>query len=131
MTAVVYRAFDVDGLLLYVGCTNNVATRMNAHRKGSAWFQYMDHFTTEGPFERAEAERRESEAIRTEAPWFNATAETYGAVSSWRGPYLRAIYAGKSTTEARNLADAEFGGPCPDTEWRHARYLAHCVEVPV
>jgi predicted GIY-YIG superfamily endonuclease len=124
MSAYVYRVLDEDGLLLYVGCSVDVDRRMGQHRKASPWFAYADQVAVEGPFPRAEALRRESDAIRSERPWFNGTPEQLAEVGRWRGTYLRAVYSGTGRDVARYAAD-EAHGPCPDTEWRHGRYLAH------
>jgi len=74
----VYRCFDADGELLYIGCTQNVARRMSGHRNNRrprasrALQSLMASHTTEGPFPtRAEAEAAEAAAIRAEQPLLN------------------------------------------------------------
>lgn len=37
-TASVYRCYDTDGVLLYVGCSTNLTNRMRVHRCKSPWF---------------------------------------------------------------------------------------------
>jgi predicted GIY-YIG superfamily endonuclease len=73
--AYVYRAFDAEGLLLYVGCTKNVATRLVQHRSQSTWTPYLDHYTSEFYPDRESALAAEAEAIRTERPFFNCQPE--------------------------------------------------------
>lgn len=66
-----YRAFDVDGELLYVGITSGVAARMRAHRRKSRWWALCDYLELTVYRERFEARAAERRAIRTELPRFN------------------------------------------------------------
>lgn len=71
---VVYRYFDRDGQLLYVGCTKNVVRRDWEHRSGGtgAWWYPLVTRTRVRVFPTAEAAAAsEAEAIRTEAPIYN------------------------------------------------------------
>lgn len=66
----VYRAYDADGRLLYVGLTTKAA-RIDQHRVASEWFPLaaridLQHFATW-----AEAAQAEAEAIDTEQPLAN------------------------------------------------------------
>jgi predicted GIY-YIG superfamily endonuclease len=66
-----YRFFDPEGRLLYIGRTNDAASRMNAHRGDKSWWDEsghvaLEHFAT-AP-ELAAAERR---AIIAEKPLHN------------------------------------------------------------
>lgn len=73
----VYRCFDAEGLLLYVGCASNVKRRMSHHARGTARASrtlsaLMASYTTEGPYStRADAEAAEQSAIASEAPLLN------------------------------------------------------------
>ena len=75
-----YRCYDADGLLLYIGCTSNVRRRMGAHRRGdgkskaSAWLSAcMVRHEVSGPLAGLELARAaETAAIRAESPLFNA-----------------------------------------------------------
>lgn len=78
MSHFVYRCFDSDGLLLYVGCAGNVARRLTAHRASRTAFAsralqlFMASHTVEGPFEtRGAAEAAEQAAIEAESPLLN------------------------------------------------------------
>lgn len=68
---VVYRLRSWTGLLLYVGCTNDVDRRLAEHRRLSPWFP-LAHTVAEvrfaGPSSGFLAERT---AIRDEHPLFN------------------------------------------------------------
>jgi hypothetical protein len=66
-----YRHYDFDGQLLYVGVSNNVVARLTRHKRQAPWADHIatirvDHYPT-----RAAAEEAEAEAIITEKPRFN------------------------------------------------------------
>lgn len=66
-----YRHFDIEGTLLYVGISINTPARLSQHRICSNWFARIAkiticHFDTE-----ADARNAEREAINTERPLFN------------------------------------------------------------
>jgi len=72
----VYRCYDADGVLLYVGRTTNVKRRMNDHRtrKGgevAAWWRYLARVSIKLFPTLEAASEAESLAIETEAPRFN------------------------------------------------------------
>lgn len=74
----IYRCFDADGLLLYVGCTKDVPRRISLHQrdlrnKASRWLQVsMVRYEVEGPYADLETARRvEANAIANEQPLFN------------------------------------------------------------
>lgn len=68
-----YKAFDSYGLLLYVGCSLNVKNRLAAHRTGSQWWRFAETVGVLGPWDRAEALRRERHSIENEGPYFNSS----------------------------------------------------------
>lgn len=70
MPTCVYRAYDKDGALLYVGISMNLESRLTKHRS-SAWWPLTDEITIKWYGGREEAKAAEREAIRTEAPRFN------------------------------------------------------------
>lgn len=73
----VYRCFDSEGLLLYVGCASNVKRRMSHHARGQARASrtlsaLMARYTVEGPYgDRAAGEAAEQAAIAAEKPLLN------------------------------------------------------------
>lgn len=67
----VYRAFDADGRLLYVGCTIRPTKRFNEHKGQSRWFPFAVKFTMQGPYNYQTGRRIEKEAIYGEHPLWN------------------------------------------------------------
>lgn len=73
----VYRCFDADGVLLYIGSTGNVKRRMAMHARGKSRASrtvsaLMARYATEGPYtDRAAAEAAEQAAIVAESPLLN------------------------------------------------------------
>lgn len=71
MSAYVYRAFDAEDRLLYIGSSNNPASRMSDHEKHSPWWPFHTRMTLERHDTRAEARAAEALAIATEHPRWN------------------------------------------------------------
>ena len=66
-----YRCYDANDALLYVGLTSNPKQRFNSHEKGKSWWEdivriEVEHFDTRAAC--AAAERR---AIKQESPLYN------------------------------------------------------------
>lgn len=70
----VYRAYDNEGGLLYVGCTFDVAKRIKEHRYGQ-WRYLMVRLHVAGPFNYETARQLEHDAIESERPQFNFTSD--------------------------------------------------------
>jgi predicted RNase H-like HicB family nuclease len=66
-----YRFFDADGRLLYVGITNNTRTRWSDHASKKPWWPQVATATTAWHQTRKEAEQAELDAIRGENPVHN------------------------------------------------------------
>lgn len=66
-----YRYFDANDRLLYVGIAFDVLKRAQGHRRHAAWWSQAATYTEELYPTRTAAEAAEAEAIRAEAPLFN------------------------------------------------------------
>ena len=67
-----YKHYDKDGVLLYVGITGNVVSRHVSHVKNSVWFCLVDSIVIEKyslPLQRLG--KIEAECIRNEKPLYN------------------------------------------------------------
>lgn len=68
---VVYRCYDRDGELLYIGSSRDVVRRMEAHAHSSFWRPWVARVRIQITPDVFTARRVEAEAIRTENPRFN------------------------------------------------------------
>jgi hypothetical protein len=79
-----YRHFDADGRLLYVGIAMNPLARLAQHRYGRApWFDQIQRIEISRFRNRLEAVRAERRAIKEEAPLFNIV---YRDLPNWHWP---------------------------------------------
>ena len=68
---VLYRFYDLDGKLLYVGISNKWYQRFHDHEKKSGWFSKAAYTIFQWYEDRESVEAAELVAIRTENPEFN------------------------------------------------------------
>jgi predicted GIY-YIG superfamily endonuclease len=90
MSQYLYRHFDKDNVLLYVGISYNALARLNQHKNKAHWFKDITNITIE-PFEtRKEVEEAELQAIRLEKPKHNiqgvSKTSADGVLLKWRKP---------------------------------------------
>lgn len=78
---VVYRCYDAEERLLYVGCTHDIAMRLRYHRRDTAWFGEVESVTSESHPNRVAALEAERQAIVTEKPSRNVA---YAHWSPWQ-----------------------------------------------
>jgi predicted GIY-YIG superfamily endonuclease len=71
----VYRLFDADDQLFYVGCSQDVGTRLSSHRSERDWFPEVVRTVVVAFSTREEALAAELVAIRTEDPMYNVTGK--------------------------------------------------------
>lgn len=67
----VYRAFDQDNRLVYVGCSKNLFDRLIHHRNNSWWSPQVSRVTARVYPDKLSGRRAEQEAIATEMPRWN------------------------------------------------------------
>lgn len=135
----VYRIYDVDDVLLYVGMSVSPETRFADHRTCKSWMEQAHRYEIAWYATRAEADREEKRAIREERPRHNSVhaARTVKAIS----PRTPGVYTVKeiatrfsvSTHTVRAVAkDAAFPrriGDEPLAGRRGARYPAAAVDA--
>lgn len=66
-----YRLYDRDGHLLYVGVSNNLRRRWDMHSRAQPWWHLVAGREAEWHPDRASAEAAEVAAIQSESPRFN------------------------------------------------------------
>lgn len=74
-THTLYRMYDVDGMLLYVGLTNDPAGRFRGH-SAKDWWEEVASITLEHHCDREDLKFAELEAIETEFPLYNRAHNT-------------------------------------------------------
>lgn len=73
----VYRMYDKNKQLLYVGKTDNFRNRVNAHKRGSKWFNDVKHVTLDFDFiDREAVTEAEQAAIFNEQPRYNKQSKS-------------------------------------------------------
>ena len=90
MTVAIYRHYDADGQLLYVGITNNPKRRLAEHRCRAIWRDEIDRVDVKWVGSREDALAAEAKAIREEIPVFNggdvrSFVPTGDALRDWMG----------------------------------------------
>lgn len=98
----VYRAYDAEGYLLYVGASVNVFRRLRQH-KYAPWIPRTNEICVEQYANRREAAYVEAVAIRDEMPIYNIQ------------PSRRPLYMG--ITEAPEFIDAFHLWPDEEGNW--------------
>lgn len=66
-----YRMYDKEGALLYVGISGNVLLRIMQHQVSKPWFDDVATVDIQKFPSKAIALAKETEAIQTEAPRYN------------------------------------------------------------
>jgi excisionase family DNA binding protein len=75
---ILYRVFNAENDLLYIGITNDVVHRFKGHAKTAIWWRDMASYTTECGFaSRHELELAELAAIKDERPMYNTVNNPY------------------------------------------------------
>ncbi|GAA4987280.1 GIY-YIG nuclease family protein [Actinopolymorpha pittospori] len=96
-----YRFFDEDGALLYVGITASLPRRLGEHAAEKPWWTSLRRITVDHYDSRAAAIAAETEAIRTERPAWNIREAEPRATTAT--PLRRQVRVGP----ARSLAPSD------------------------
>lgn len=72
----VYRAYDSNDRLLYVGCTINIEKRMAEHRSTGRWAQNVTRIRVRGPLSYPVARRQEKHWQQVLNPLFKGQSES-------------------------------------------------------
>ena len=84
----VYRCYDTDGRLIYVGCTMELAKRLDTHHRSSWWADQVANVKATVHPNYAAALRIERKAIREEHPRWNVGVR-WQKRTDWREDQLR------------------------------------------
>jgi len=77
-THFVYKQYDEQNQLLYVGCTSAPRVRMALHRNNSPWFSKIDRVEIKAFTSKLEAVSEETRSIVKDQPKFNIAKKTRG-----------------------------------------------------
>lgn len=99
----VYRFFDTEDRLLYVGIARDLGTRFAAHRRRSPWWPEAVRGTTVTYPTRADAELAEGIAIHAEQPLHNSARPTEATVARLEEAAARGADATQLVAEIERL----------------------------
>lgn len=110
----VYRVFNPQGELLYIGLSVNPPHRFKAHRRHSAWWAQADLTRTTMVWydTRPEAARAELEAIAREKPRFNIVGSAYRG-----GRTVTALTDEQKAILANVVEEFDFARLCAAQAW--------------
>lgn len=92
-----YRAFDSEQNLLYVGISGKWSERLHAHEKTSDWMEQTDWVKIERFPNRPSVEQAEREAIRNEKPIYNKVfSEEYESANIHWAIIKKTVRSGKA-----------------------------------
>jgi predicted GIY-YIG superfamily endonuclease len=117
-----YRHFDGEGRLLYIGISSSVSWRLMAHEKNAGWWKDVRTVTISAPYiTRVEALAAEAAAIRDEHPMWNQQH-----VENPATPPLHQAHQGKGLLKRLRARQAADGNTSLD---RIARNLAELKSI--
>jgi predicted GIY-YIG superfamily endonuclease len=100
--AAVYRLYNAQDLLLYIGSAFDPKARYRAHARTKAWWPEVARKTEEWHPNRGQAFLAETAAIKNEAPKYNEACSL-----TYRAPQTAAMLRRTETSKARGRAQRE------------------------
>lgn len=97
----VYRIYDGDGALLYVGASRWFAARMRAHEVKAEWWETVATVTVEHHQDEASMAKAEQAAIATEDPIHNRRAQPYPKTRTAAEPEVALVIGLRIRAERR------------------------------
>lgn len=107
--ATIYRHFDKEGTLLYIGTTANIFQRMLGHSRQSHWHDQIANITLEHCSSKKEAFKREAEAIFKETPLFNVRSQDPKSIEELRYAEAEEAYNIRNRHSRANLVYEALG----------------------
>jgi hypothetical protein len=93
----VYSLRDADDRILYIGCTDNIPSRMSCHKGNKPWWPEVARIGTEFTGDRDASYRRERELIGQLQPPYNVRHTSRDPVPSFRPGHQLALAPQRST----------------------------------
>lgn len=100
-----YRLYDEADVLLYIGITENLGTRMDAHASSQSWWPQVNRLTVDMLPDRISAEHAEGDAIRGEKPRHNICKQAPEDLASEHVEAVR-LFDGPITSTRDGRSDA-------------------------
>lgn len=128
-----YRYFDAEGVLLYVGITSDIETRGSDHARSSKWHYLSKSRTVEEFGTREEALAAECTAIEAENPKFNVQAgvKRLGQRQGLPSPPMRGGMEDWQSA-ARNKIASEVGRQLYVMQlWRSIGYMKEGLQMAI
>lgn len=119
-----YRAFDAEGRLLYVGVSLNLGDRMKGHRSAALWWEDVAIIAVEHCEDRAAAMTAERAAITAESPAYN---QQHG---SFRSPQPPAEQMPDDVLTADQAAERAGVDRRTISRWAKAERLPTALRLP-
>jgi predicted DNA-binding transcriptional regulator AlpA len=121
--AELYRHYDRDGVLLYVGISASTFTRVKQHKSESHWFRRITAITIEHFETMSQAAESERLAIKSEKPLYNKThVKRDGKPSTCDASRVAKMVGVSRKTFYNMLEDGRFAiAPIPGTQPRRWR----------
>ncbi len=121
----VYRFYDEDNVLLYVGQTPAPIERFHEHRDDKPWFDEVTHFSTDWHLSREDAEWAEDAAIADEWPLYNKKGQPRdtgaGRIPSYMAGVLKQVI--------REAIEAAIPEACPEQAQAALDYVSDAFSV--
>lgn len=135
--AAIYRHFDREGTLLYIGTTANLFQRMLGHSRNSHWHDQIATITLEHCSSKKEAFRLEAEAIYKESPLFNVRSQDPKSIEELRNAEAEEAYNIRNRHSRANLVYNALGtilmayNQHITTEAGRAWFTRECYKLPL
>lgn len=103
-----YRYYDKNNVLLYVGISVNAVYRFTQHKNKSSWVDDIERIEIEKFESKKEASEAEVKAIRNEKPLYNVIhqGDSEDFIQATTGPsYMCKEYGLKSLAELSRISD--------------------------
>ena len=131
----VYRVFDAEGQLLYIGCTMRPSKRWAEHKiERPGMVAAAARFRVQGPYPRPVARALEKQAIRTEEPllgWTPAKHRENCGRRRWTDRRARELHgSGVEVWDAIRQACDESDDVLPDPDAHESEYRFTATRQP-
>lgn len=127
----IYRIYDRDGLLLYIGKTVDPGNRIRDHRADKPWWKEVARIDIEHVRDSVDLGRIEAQAIRNERPLYNVAMQGLGglrqSIDERRAEMRAAKKREAEEQEEQSIHDAVADKVCGGVIWGWVWYCDACT----